>query len=119
MMSTHFPPTVVQAKLLQILHRAFVQARNLALAGNGPQIAELADTFEVLPEMMRSWGPTSLNQIRDLLAEYETNHPQAGYSYRALLDVDEAAFLAAESTPFSPVSDVDPEGNSSAPPARA
>jgi hypothetical protein len=50
-MSTFAPPEV-QARLLDVLHRAFVQARNLALAGECRQLAELADVFEVVPEMM-------------------------------------------------------------------
>jgi hypothetical protein len=68
------------------LHRAFVQARNLALRGDCQQLAELADTFEVIPELMADWDETTLARIRGILAEYEASHPQCGYEYALLLD---------------------------------
>src|SRR6266436_399305 len=90
----NFAPPVVQARLLRILHRAFVQARNLALRGDGQQLYELADTFELLPELMAHWDETTLGRIRSLLAEYESGHPQSGYEYLSLLDGDETTFHA-------------------------
>jgi hypothetical protein len=45
-------PAAIQARLLQVLHRAFVQARNLALSGDTQQLFDLADTFELLPDLM-------------------------------------------------------------------
>jgi hypothetical protein len=44
-------PVAVQARLLRILHRAFVQSRNLALNGETQQLYDLADRFEILPEL--------------------------------------------------------------------
>jgi len=87
-------PSVVQARLLRILHRAFVQARNLALRGDSQQLYELADTFELLPELMTHWDETTLARIRSILAEYESGHPQSGYEYLSLLDGDDTAFQA-------------------------
>ncbi|HYT91146.1 MAG TPA: hypothetical protein VEL76_20705 [Gemmataceae bacterium] len=87
-------PPVVQAQLLRILHRAFVQARNLALTGAGQQLYDLADTFEILPELMAHWDETTLDRIRSVLAEYESGHPQSGYEYLSLLDGDDPAFSA-------------------------
>src|SRR5712692_4005415 len=87
-------PTVVQARLLRILHRAFVQARNLALKGDCQQVYDLADTFELLPELMAHWDATSLGRIRSILAEYEAGHPQSGYEYLSLLDADDTTFEA-------------------------
>jgi hypothetical protein len=84
-------PAVVQARLLHILHRALIQARNLALKGDCQQLYELADTFEILPELMTHWDETTLNQIQKILAEYESSHPQCGYEYLALLDEDGTA----------------------------
>jgi hypothetical protein len=89
-MSTLAPPAV-QEKLLRILHRAFVQARNLALAGDCRQLYELTDTFEILPELMTRWDETTLEQVRGILADFQANHPQAGYEYLALLDGDDPA----------------------------
>jgi hypothetical protein len=87
-------PPVVQAGLLRILHRAFVQARNLALKGDCQQLYDLADTFELLPELMARWDATSLDRIRSILAEYESGHPQSGYEYVSLLDSDDASIEA-------------------------
>jgi hypothetical protein len=81
-------PAAVQARLLRVLHRAFVQARNLALEGDCQQLYELADTFEVLPELMARWDETSLGRIRSILAEFQSSHPQSGYEYLSLLDGD-------------------------------
>jgi hypothetical protein len=82
-------PTAMQAKLLRILHRAFVQARNLALNGDSQQLYDLADTFEILPEMMARWDETTLSRIRSILAEYESAHPNSGYEYLSLLTADD------------------------------
>ena len=50
-MSSLVPPEN-QPGLLRVMHRAFVQARNLALNGECQQVYELADAFELLPELM-------------------------------------------------------------------
>jgi hypothetical protein len=84
-------PPVIQARLLRVLHRALVQARNLALRGDGRELYDLADTFEILPELMARWDETTLDRIRSILAEYGAAHPQSGYEYLALLDADEDA----------------------------
>src|SRR3954447_15053729 len=91
---SNLAPPLVQARLLRILHRAFVQARNLALRGDGQQLYELADTFELLPELMAHWDETTFDRIRSILAEYESAHPQCGYEYVSLLDEDGTAFQA-------------------------
>jgi hypothetical protein len=90
----HLGPPIVQAQLLRILHRAFVHARNLALKGDSQQLYELADMFEILPELMTHWDETTLTRIRSILAEYESSHPQSGYEYMSLLDADNTAFEA-------------------------
>ncbi len=89
-------PATLQPRLLRILHRAFVQARNLALRGDCRQLSELADTFEALPELMTHWDETTLARVRCILAEYQTGHPQSGYEYLSLLDGEETAFLEAD-----------------------
>src|SRR5882762_4420421 len=91
---SNLAPPVVQARLLRILHRAFVQARNLALRSDGQQLYELADTFEILPELMAHWDETTLGRIRGILAEYESGHPLSGYEYLSLLDEGPTAFDA-------------------------
>jgi hypothetical protein len=91
---SHPAPAAVQARLLRVLHRAFVHARNLALVGDCRQLYELADTFEILPELMTHWDETTLDRIRRILTEYESGHPQCGYEYLSLLDGDDSAFRA-------------------------
>jgi hypothetical protein len=88
---SNLAPPAVQARLLRILHRAFVQARNLALRSDGQQLYDLADTFELLPELMAHWDETALDRIRSILAEYDSRHPQSGYEYLSLLDEDDPA----------------------------
>ncbi len=92
---SNLAPAVVQAGLLRVLHRAFVQARNLALKGDCQQLYDLADTFELLPELMARWDESTLGQIRGILSEYETNHPQSGYEYVSLLDGDNGSMPAS------------------------
>src|SRR5476649_781977 len=91
---TYLAPPVVQAKLLRILHRAFVESRNLAMDGKREHLHELADTFELLPELMAQWDETTLDRIRNILAEYESAHPQSSYDYLSLLDEDVTDFHA-------------------------
>ena len=82
-------PPMVQDRLLRVLHRAFVQARNLAQQGDCQQLYELSDAFEILPELMGRWDETSLDRIRAILAEYQAGHPECGYEYLALLDAED------------------------------
>ena len=89
---SNLAPPAIQAGLLRILHRAFVQARNLALRGDCQQLYDLADTFELLPELMARWDDTTLGQIRSILAEFDSSHPQSGYEYLSLLDGEDTAF---------------------------
>jgi hypothetical protein len=91
---SNLTPPVGQVRLLRILHRAFVQARNLALKGDCQQLYDLADTFELLPELMARWDETTLGQIRSILADYESSHPRSGYEYLSLLDEEDTAFQA-------------------------
>jgi hypothetical protein len=88
---------LTRTKLLLILHRAFVEARNLALTRDHERLYDLADTFEVIPEMMAHWGPATLEQIRAILGEYQARHPGGGMEYLAVLDMDEATFQSIAS----------------------
>jgi hypothetical protein len=88
-------PAVVQARLLRVLHRAFVHARNLALQGDCQQLYDLADTFELLPELMAHWDERTLERIRSILSEFDSSHPQSGYEYLSLLERDDITFPAS------------------------
>jgi hypothetical protein len=89
-------PAAIQTRLLHILHRAFVHARNLAQGGDCRQLYELADTFEILPELMTQWDQTTVDRIRAILAEYDAGHPNCGYEYLSLLNGDEGELLQAK-----------------------
>jgi hypothetical protein len=86
---SNLAPAVIQAGFLRVLHRAFVEARNLALKGDCQHLYDLADTFELLPELMGNWNESTHARIRSILAEYQSNHPQSGYEYVSLLDGDD------------------------------
>jgi hypothetical protein len=90
---SNLAPADVQTRLLRILHRVLVQARNLALKGDSQQLFELTDTFEILPELMAQWDETTLDRIRRILVEYESGHPHGGYEYVSLLDEDDAVSM--------------------------
>lgn len=83
---SNLAPAEVQARLLYVLHRAFVEARNLALQGDRQELYDLADTFEVVPALMACWDETTLGRIRSILAGYQSAHPRSGYEYVSLLD---------------------------------
>jgi hypothetical protein len=88
---THLAPENLQPGLLRVLHRAFVEARNLALKGDSQRLYELADTFELLPELMVRWEDSTLERIRSILTDYETSHCESGYEYVSLLEGDSAS----------------------------
>jgi hypothetical protein len=79
-------------KLLLILHRGFAEARNLALTtGSQQQLFDLADTFEMLPNLMSRWDESSLGQIRNALANYQQRY-RTSYDNLAIVDMDDPAF---------------------------
>jgi len=83
---------VVLHKLLLILHRAFVESRNLALSQNCQELYELADTFEIVPSLMARWDSSTVEQIRGILEHYQSRRPASGYDYLSILDMTEEAF---------------------------
>jgi hypothetical protein len=85
---------VMFQKLLMILHRGFVQSRNLALDRNCAQLSELADTFEIVPVLMTKWKDEDLGFIRTILENYQSKYPGTGFDYLAILNMDDAEFQA-------------------------
>jgi hypothetical protein len=79
------PPEVL-LRLLFILHRGFVEARNLGYAGRSEQIAELADAMEVLPGELLKWDERSMELVRFALKNYEDKFPGCRYDYSPYLD---------------------------------
>jgi hypothetical protein len=85
-------PQILLHKLLLILHRGFVESRNLALSQNTQALYDLADTFEVVPALMAKGDEDAFAQIRGILAHYQSKRSPSGYDYLAILDMDDAAF---------------------------
>jgi hypothetical protein len=84
-------PADLARRLLYIMHRGFVQVRNLALAQGTEQVADLADAMEILPSFMNSWEDGHLEMIRYILRAYQEKYPGGGYDYLAELDKYELA----------------------------
>jgi hypothetical protein len=79
------PPDLAR-RLLFILHRGLVEARNLALAQGNEQIAELADALEIVPSLMDHWEDDHLELVRNVLATYQQKYPGGGYDYLGHLE---------------------------------
>jgi hypothetical protein len=79
-------PPALARRLLYILHRGLVQTRNLALSHGDKQIADLADTLELLPSLMDRWEDEHLPLIRSILETYQKEFPGGGYDYLQYLE---------------------------------
>ncbi len=78
--------TDISRRLLYILHRGLVQARNLALAQGNDQIVELTDALEILPGMVDHWNDDHLDMVRFVLRTYQDKYPGGCYDYLATLE---------------------------------
>lgn len=85
---------VLFQKLYYLLHRSLVDARNLSYAKRSDCVADLSDTFEIVPSLMARWEDGHLNLIRDNLARYQERNADLGHDYLSLLDMDDEEFLA-------------------------
>lgn len=79
-------PPALARRLLYILHRGLVEARNLALSHGHKQIAELADALEIMPSLMDHWQDENLVLIRSILETYQKEFPGGGYDYLQYLE---------------------------------
>jgi hypothetical protein len=79
------PPDLAR-RLLYILHRGLIEVRNLALAAEQEQIADLADALEILPGMIDRWNDDSLTMARFVLETYQRKYPGGGYDHLATLE---------------------------------
>jgi hypothetical protein len=85
-------PSLLLSKLHLLLHRAFVEARGLALQRNHQQLFDLADAFELIPSLMGRWEEGHLETIRNVLTGYQAKYPGSAFDYLALLSMDAEAF---------------------------
>jgi hypothetical protein len=73
-------------RLLFILHRGLVQTRNLALAAQNEQIADLADALEILPGLLDRGDENDLETVRFALRNFQDKYPGSAYDFLASLD---------------------------------
>lgn len=85
---------VLFQKLHYLLHRSLVDARNLSCANKPACVAELADTFEIIPSLMAHWDDSHLALIRENLSRYQAKHAELGHDYLAVLDMDDEQFAS-------------------------
>jgi hypothetical protein len=83
---------ITREKLLLILHRAFVEARNLARNKNDDQLFDLADTFEVIPNLMADLDESALQEVERLLSHYQSKYPKTAFDYLTLLRLSSDEF---------------------------
>src|SRR6266851_367185 len=83
---------ILTAKIRVILQRAFIEARNLALARNAEQGYDLADTFEVVPALLDDPDETCVADLERILSAYQRKYPTTAYDYLAILHMNDAAF---------------------------
>jgi hypothetical protein len=79
------PPPDLRRRLLFILHRGLVEARNLAFAGRTEQLADLADALEILPCLMLRWDDQQMAMVRFVLKNYEEKYPVGRFDYSPYL----------------------------------
>lgn len=79
-------PADVTRRVLHIIHRGLVEARNLALNAENEQIHDLADALEMLPEELARWKEDSREAIRFNLASYQDKYRGRCYDYLKYLD---------------------------------
>ncbi|MBM3994397.1 MAG: hypothetical protein FJ303_09635 [Planctomycetes bacterium] len=87
-------PEPLFRKLCFILHRGFVECRNLARVGNDEQAEDLADAFEVMPGYLLDWGDETLMLIRSHLESYQNKYGTDSFDYLAVLDMADEEFMA-------------------------
>jgi hypothetical protein len=90
-MRSTIPGTLLK-KLHLILHRGFVEARELARRRACEQLHDLADTFEILPTLIDVWEEAHFGRVRGMLRQYQENFPETAYDYLSVLDMAEASF---------------------------
>jgi hypothetical protein len=90
-------PEPLFRKLCYILHRGFVEMRELARVGNHEQAHDLADAFEVIPGYLPDWNDESLELIRSHLEAYQNKYGAETFDYLAVLDMADEEFIATMS----------------------
>jgi hypothetical protein len=82
------PPNDLKIRLLFILHRGWVEARELAGLKQSEQLYDLADTLHSIPAYMSRWDFKDLEAIRFSLKTYCQKYPDSAkrFQYMEFLD---------------------------------
>ncbi len=72
----------IKNQLLYILHRGFVEVRQLGGLGKNQQIVDLADALELIPGMINNWRDGDLDKIKSYLTTYQNKYKgEYGYNF--------------------------------------
>ncbi len=80
-------PDKIEDRLLFIIYHGLTEIRNLALASDNEQIADLADALEPLARYVSKCSADDMELIRFVLKGYQTKYPGRPFDYLAHLDV--------------------------------
>ena len=80
------PPEDIKIRMLYILHRGFVEIRNLAQPENVKQIFDLSDVMEYIPKLLNDWEPENFEVILSDLKKYEEKYKGRCYNYTDYID---------------------------------
>lgn len=88
------PDDLLHKKMLYVLHWAFVNIRNQALAEGNEKLAALADTFEIIPTLLANWDDQHLDLIRQILGDFQRKNADNAptYDFLSVLEMDDAKF---------------------------
>jgi hypothetical protein len=82
------PTNDIKKRLLFILHRGWVEARELAALKKSEQLYDLADALHEIPACMSRWRAEDLDAIRLNLKTYCDKYPQSARRYQYLEFLD-------------------------------
>jgi len=82
------PPPELRKRLLYILYRAWIEARELAGLNKADQLYDLADALHEIPGYMSRWRTEDLEAIRFNVKTYCEKHPNSAkrFQYMEFLD---------------------------------
>jgi hypothetical protein len=76
-------------RLLFILHRGWIEARELAQAGRSDQLYDLAEALHPIPAYMSRWRDEDLETIRLNLETYCKKYPGSAKRFQYLEFLDQ------------------------------
>jgi len=83
------PNTDLRKRLLFILHRGWVEARELAGLKKSEQLYDLADALHEIPAYMTRWRAEDLEELRSNLKTYCDKYPNSAKRYQYLEFLDQ------------------------------